>query len=505
MFTVILLVVAITLSNSAIVYAATLSAKTLQEFKSVVTEELKVRNPSFVINYTGNTAEIVSKYEKVLEEIYDSDDYLDNSLKAMTYQIKGDYGNVNITLNYTYIASREEELYTNEKVQEIISQIITSAMTTKGKIKAIHQYIVDHLTYDHTLTLRSAYAALTGGVVVCQGYALLLDKMLEVAGIPSIIVTGSIPAGLHAWNIVQVDGKWYHIDSTNNDYCNFMELYMITDSQLAKFQFTWNRTLFPVANTIFVDDSSTGTVDPVTPATPTLAPPPSVPSPTPVINQSESKTITNANKNINSAIKYANESYLKKAQSYIDKLPDNNPEKAILQNELAEATIKISAIIEQKKIDKAMTAVIKAERYTTLAYLSSAQRLVASLVDLDQMAALQKRLDAVAFIVKQKAIDKATSYVVKLEAKPTLSALATAKKYVVALEDGIDKTILLSRIDDVEAGMEQKAIDKATQYVERALEKPTNTYIYAAQRLISQLKDSPDKVDLQARLNALNK
>lgn len=512
MFTALVLAIVIVLSNGATAYAATHSATTLNEFKKIVTDELMVRNPTFVINYTGNSQEFIDNYEKILNQIYESDDYLDNSLKAMTYRTKGNYGDFDITLTYIYIASREEELYTEAKVQEIISQIITPAMSTRGKLMAIHQYILDHLSYDHTLTLRSAYAALTGGVVVCQGYALLLDKMLEVAGIPSIIVTGDLPGGPHAWNIVQVDGKWYHIDSTNNDYCNFMELYMITDNQLASFDFVWDRTKYPVANTVYVDDTPTGTITPVPSTTPTLAPvatptpmPTTTPTPTPVVRQSDSRNINNAEKNITNAIKYANNSYLKKAQSYIDKLPNDNPMKLELQSDLAEATIKVSAKMEQKNIDKAVTAVIKAERYTTLSYLSSAQRLVEALVDSVQKTELKERLKAVAFIVEQKAIEKASTYVVKFEAKPTESAHSIATKYVQALADGMQKNELLSRIADVEADIQQKAIDKATSYVERAEAMPKSTYISTAQRLVSQLAASDDKTNLQIRLDALKK
>lgn len=67
------------------------------------------------------------------------------------------------------------------------------------------------------MTKFTAYEALTEGKTVCQGYALLVHAMLIEAGIPGQIIEGEAGGTLHAWNLVQLDGSWYHLDATWDD------------------------------------------------------------------------------------------------------------------------------------------------------------------------------------------------------------------------------------------------------------------------------------------------
>lgn len=56
---------------------------------------------------------------------------------------------------------------------------------------------------------------------VCEGYARGYKVLMDKAGIPTDVVTGdnrtnSSLSG-HAWNLVKLDGKWYHVDITWDD------------------------------------------------------------------------------------------------------------------------------------------------------------------------------------------------------------------------------------------------------------------------------------------------
>ena len=61
-----------------------------------------------------------------------------------------------------------------------------------------------------------AEGALLKGTAVCSGYAKAYEAMLDAAGIPNETITG-YAGGYHAWNLVQVDGQWYHVDTTWDD------------------------------------------------------------------------------------------------------------------------------------------------------------------------------------------------------------------------------------------------------------------------------------------------
>lgn len=59
------------------------------------------------------------------------------------------------------------------------------------------------------------YGGLIEGKTICAGYALILNEALKSVGIKSQYVEGYPEKGNgHAWNQVQIDGKWYNVDPT---------------------------------------------------------------------------------------------------------------------------------------------------------------------------------------------------------------------------------------------------------------------------------------------------
>lgn len=94
---------------------------------------------------------------------------------------------------------------------------------------ALHDYLVRELDYDYQSELAvsngeledfpeadcTAAGALLNRTAVCQGYAQAYSNLLQRWGIESYIVT-SRPMN-HSWNLVCMDGKWYHVDVTWDD------------------------------------------------------------------------------------------------------------------------------------------------------------------------------------------------------------------------------------------------------------------------------------------------
>jgi hypothetical protein len=62
-----------------------------------------------------------------------------------------------------------------------------------------------------------AYGVLVLGKAVCEGYAVAYHHLLSKVGVESKIITGFSGNIPHAWNLVRIDGQWYHVDSTWND------------------------------------------------------------------------------------------------------------------------------------------------------------------------------------------------------------------------------------------------------------------------------------------------
>ena len=100
--------------------------------------------------------------------------------------------------------------------------------TDYDKALALHDAVADHVQYERQLQsgptglmVQEAYGAVVNGLAVCDGYAKLYQALLQAVGIPSTRIVG--PAGsnghveLHAWNLVQLDGKYYYTDVTWDD------------------------------------------------------------------------------------------------------------------------------------------------------------------------------------------------------------------------------------------------------------------------------------------------
>lgn len=119
------------------------------------------------------------------------------------------------------VNKRREALY--QKREDILNKI--KNISTYEKIKYIHNYIIDNVEYDKSVSKQNIYNAtgpLLDGIAVCEGYAKAFKFLLDGAKIPTIIVAGKgyDDAGLvasHAWNYVNIKGNWYLVDVTWDD------------------------------------------------------------------------------------------------------------------------------------------------------------------------------------------------------------------------------------------------------------------------------------------------
>jgi hypothetical protein len=128
-------------------------------------------------------------------------------------------------IKFTYTNTREEadallkELGT--KITEIIDETITPGMTELQKALNLHDYLVLNTVYDTEGSIEdrdggsSAYDILICGNGVCEGYAQAYNMLLDRVGISSIMVTSYDMN--HAWNLVNIDNEWYHVDTTWDD------------------------------------------------------------------------------------------------------------------------------------------------------------------------------------------------------------------------------------------------------------------------------------------------
>lgn len=125
-----------------------------------------------------------------------------------------------LTYNLKYYSTRQQEEILNANINTWINNNIDVQNDTDiEKVKKVYKYITNNVDYDYTYQRYSAYNAFIEGEAVCNGYTMLLYKMLKMSGIEDInIVTGTAYNGenteRHAWNLVKIEGRYYYLDAT---------------------------------------------------------------------------------------------------------------------------------------------------------------------------------------------------------------------------------------------------------------------------------------------------
>ena len=237
------------------VYAA--EAQTLYapaEVENSLSQSLYNREQSLSIRYVGDTGRLEVELPLMVERILQSDDYLRYSLIGYRWRWFGVPGDIKLDFLFDHLTTKDEDAFVRDEVARILRRIVTPTMDDHQKVKAIHDYIVATVAYDTAYGEYSAYAALAGGKAVCQGYALLTYKMLNNAGVENRIISGTAGGENHAWNLVRIDGNWYHLDTTwNSPVPNvpgrvLYPYYNRTDAEMGATH-SWEQGKYPAATT----------------------------------------------------------------------------------------------------------------------------------------------------------------------------------------------------------------------------------------------------------------
>lgn len=110
-----------------------------------------------------------------------------------------------------------------------------TSLPTVVQYKAIHDYVCELAVYNYEAAsagvLSEAHTAfgllVDGDAVVCEGYSKAFKVLCDAVGLPCMLVAGEAVNGWdfsgvsnHMWNLVQLEDKWYAVDTTWDDIDN---------------------------------------------------------------------------------------------------------------------------------------------------------------------------------------------------------------------------------------------------------------------------------------------
>jgi len=228
-------------------------------------EEIMKGSQDFTVYLKDMDTDAIDEINSALDGVFGS---------GSTYQQIGTVGNtykkVNITIKRTtnYYAlkaytegeaipsteRKAQRLY--QAVHSVMKNCIKEGMSDFEKEVALHDYLVRHCKYSKNVTQTAdsdifrAYGALVNGDAVCNGYAEALQLLFACAGIESKFVIGTADGIDHAWNLVKLDDKWYHLDATWNDPVPdkkdvAIHSFFNVPDEIMKQSHTWNQENYP--------------------------------------------------------------------------------------------------------------------------------------------------------------------------------------------------------------------------------------------------------------------
>ena len=166
------------------------------------------------------------------------------------------YSSQYIEIEPTYIFSKSQIAAYNNKINEKAKQILTEVMRTAGnddvrREKALFEYFVKHFTYDsaskyskdpvRSCKVHSLLGVFLDGKAVCEGFAEAFKFLMNAMDMECIVVSGRADwksSEGHAWNIVKLNGKYYHTDVTwaisrNEDGTIWYDYLNVSDKEIS--------------------------------------------------------------------------------------------------------------------------------------------------------------------------------------------------------------------------------------------------------------------------------
>lgn len=150
-----------------------------------------------------------------------------------------------------YLFKKKEIQEHQKAIQSRIQKVIRPAMALDeyGREQFVHDFICRNVHYDK---LKKAYSheiigPLTQGVGVCEGIAKTVKVLCDALKLPCIVAFchNNPEKGIkyrHAWNLVKLGGKYYHLDATFDntltsggdiryDYFNIDDAFLFRDHE----------------------------------------------------------------------------------------------------------------------------------------------------------------------------------------------------------------------------------------------------------------------------------
>lgn len=175
----------------------------------------------------------------------------------VTYTASDANGNQASVTVYITVADFDEDTV-REYADAVLAQILPWGGSEWEIAKAVYDYVSQSVRYSTSTSYlmgqywRAAYSGFTTYAGNCYIYYAMSSVLLTRMGVENMMVSRNDPAHPHYWNLVKVDGNWYHFDACPH-YAGFdLYSFLLTDAEVIDYStykvagyYSFDASLYP--------------------------------------------------------------------------------------------------------------------------------------------------------------------------------------------------------------------------------------------------------------------
>lgn len=169
-------------------------------------------------------------------------------LSAEVYPLEGETRI--LELHFTYPTERDELRRSLGSVHTILTSASSYVQTGKNdatRAELLFRFLTER--FDYTVTEEEprmpAYSLLCQGVAHSLSFASVFYAECVAANIECRIITGTLDGAARYWNLISVEGQYYHVDLMRAVEEGETELKLLTTAELQEAGYVWDETAHP--------------------------------------------------------------------------------------------------------------------------------------------------------------------------------------------------------------------------------------------------------------------
>jgi len=201
----------------------------LQLNEEVITELVRdtyYQNPHLIVMLPMVTVETFP--EEGLDRIYEIQ-FGNTENPRMLQQ----YGSV-LTMSIQLNAERAIGSTDSETLITLVNNLIESTSYDEAAARTIHAHGVQNFA-------ATAWGALIRGNAVGEGFAMAFKALADELGFDCRVILGHLDGMVHAWNIVALNGDFYHIDVSMCVVNGIESAFLKSDTDFEEMMYAWDR------------------------------------------------------------------------------------------------------------------------------------------------------------------------------------------------------------------------------------------------------------------------